>query len=191
MVITRYPSTYTIVSGTWNNPQNAYTNDGIYMVTPGARNTNWEIRFYGFGFNIPAGAIINSVVWEMEYKLSTTASSGTITFLSKYNGTTRGTNWVSSSEPLTDTLVTSTDNGAWTAEELNSNLCEANIIVRRGSNTACDYSFDFVRITVDYSLPSLNATIDAPVLNSQAAIAAPFTSIGSSFSFSTSTTFPP
>lgn len=151
-----FPSANSISSGsTWTNPQNIYADDGVYAVTPGARNANWDIIGQSFGANIPAGATINSVTIEAQYRLSTTASASTLSMFAQYIGTQRGTSWDSTAEPTVDTIVTHVNTGTWTAEELNSGF-EILFRVRRTSNTACDYLIDYLAVTIDYTEPSYN-----------------------------------
>ena len=149
-----FPSANSISSGsTWTNPQNLYADDGVYAVTPGARNANWDIFGQSFGANIPVGAIINSVIIEAQYRLSTTASASTLSMFAQKSGVQEGTAWSSGSEPTTDTIVTHADTGTWTAEELNSGF-EILFRVRRTSNTACNYSIDYLAVTIDYTEPT-------------------------------------
>jgi hypothetical protein len=165
--ITKFGSAYAVSSGAvWTTPTNIYADDSAYAITAGSRNTNWDLIVSGFNFSIPSNAIINSVTFNMEYKLSTTASASSITFISQYNGAVRGTNWSSTTEPTTDTPITKTDNGAWTVAELNSSLLQAVLRVNRTSNTACNYSFDYVSITVDYTVPVVNTTVQVPLISS-------------------------
>jgi hypothetical protein len=149
--MTKFPTSNAVVLGTWTSPTNCYDDDTDYMTSAGARNTNWQITFGTFGFTLPTDAVINSVTFYLRYKLSTTSSAHTLTFQSMYNGTTRGTDTVSTAEPTTDTTITKTLNGTWTVAELNNALAQASIILRRTSTTACTYSFQYVSITVDYT----------------------------------------
>ena len=166
-IATNYPSAYSVVSGTWNNPTNMYADDTNYMTAGGAFVTDWDIVFSGFGFNLPSNAIINSVTFAFAYMCSTTSAAATLTLISQYDGASRGTNLVSTEEPTSMTEYSTNLNGTWTADELNSTLCQALIRLRRISLISCTYSFDYVKITVDYTVPSLSTkALSAPVATS-------------------------
>ena len=148
--VKRYPAQNNTVNS-WTTPGNISADDGVYATTPGARNTNYDLIGFDFGFTIPTGATINSVTIEAQYKLSTTASASTLSMWIQNNGTQRGTAWSSTAEPTTDTIVNTAETGTWTVEELNSTGLEVLFRVRRTSNTACTYSVDYLAVTVDYT----------------------------------------
>lgn len=155
--VTKYPQTVTNAgSSTWNNQDNIKTDDTNYADTEGSRNANWDIIASNFGFDIPAGSIINSVSCETVYKLSTTASAWTGTFQMQYNGSIKGSAATTTSEPITDTTWTkTTNNGTWTVDELNNALAQVLFRVRRTSNTACTYYVEYISMTVDYQAPDI------------------------------------
>lgn len=88
---------------------------------------------------------------ETQYKLSTTASAASISMFFHQNGVEQGTAWTSTAEPTTDTIVSTTTVGTVTPEILNSPTSGVMLRVRRTSNTGCNYSFDYAKITVDYT----------------------------------------
>lgn len=154
---TKLGTAQSVSSGSsWTTPENILADEATeaYAVTAGSRNANWDIIVSGFGFNIPSNSTINSITLETVYKLSTTSSAGTISMFAQYDGAARGTGWSSTAEPLTDTPATTTDVGALTIAELNSSLFQVVARVRRTSNTACNYSFAYIKVTVDWSAGS-------------------------------------
>ena len=103
----------------------------------------------------------------MQYKLSTTASAATISLWAAYAGTQRGTTWSSTAEPTVDTIASTTDTGTWTVAELNSSSLQVTARVRRTSNTACTYSFDYLAVEVTYTID-----VDLPAIAGDATGAA-------------------
>ena len=148
-----YPSTISRVLA-WTTQDNAKADDGAYAVTAGALNSNHDLRGSGFAHSIPAGSTINSIVAEVQYKLSTTASAWTGTLQAQKNGTLSGTAATTTAEPTTDTVLTNANTGAWTYADL-ANL-QVLFRVRRTSSTGCNYSVDYIAVTVDYTEPTYN-----------------------------------
>ena len=146
-----YPSVISTVNGTWTNPDNAKGDDGVYAVVAGSRNTNIDIIGSDFTNSIPAGSTINSVVAEVEYKLSTTASAWTGTLQAQKAGTLSGTAITTTTEPTTDTVWTNSTTGTWSYADLAN--AQVLLRIRQTSNTACNYSVDYLAITVDYTIP--------------------------------------
>lgn len=147
-----YPSIISTVLS-WTTPDNAKADDGAYAVTAGTRNSNHDLIGSGFVHSIPAGSTINSVVAEVQYKLSTASSAWTGTLQAQIIGTLSGTATTITAEPTTDTVATA--NGGSIAYADLANL-EVLFRVRRTSNTACNYSVDYLAVTVDYTEPSYN-----------------------------------
>ena len=164
-IVTKFPSAVS-VTDTWAGTTNIYVDNGTYASTGGTRNGNADIVGSSFGFAIPSGATINSVLVEVEYKLSTTASASTLTLQAQYNGSLMGTASTTTSEPTTDTIWNTSNTGSWTAEELNSDLLEVLFRVRRTSNTACTYSVDYLSVTVDYTEQAENYNLIGAVSQS-------------------------
>ena len=73
---TRYPSSYSVVSGSWSGVTNVYAEDTNHLqITRGTtKNSSDDIHYGGFGFDaqIPAGSTINSVTIEVAHQVSTT-----------------------------------------------------------------------------------------------------------------------
>lgn len=157
-VVTKYPQAYNIVDGAWNNPPNGYSDDGAYFDIDGVRNTSFYIHFSDFGFTIPAGSTINAITFEIEYKVSSTASAGNIYLSARYDGSTY-VSFNTTNEPLTDTLFQGVVQPyVFSVEQLNSSLLAASVGVRMTGNKACNYMFDYVSVTVDYTEPSNDKT---------------------------------
>ena len=139
-----YPSVITTVLA-WTNPNNAKLDDGVYATTGGTRNSNHDLIASSFSHFIPAGATINSVTVEVQYKLSTASSASTLTLQAQKSGVLSGTARAITTEPLTDTVLTNANTGTWSVAD----LANARVLfrVRRTSNTACTYSVDYIAIS--------------------------------------------
>lgn len=141
-----YPSMITTV-GTWTNPNNVKADDGAYAVTEGAKDTNVDIIGSGFTNNIPSGSTINSITFEVQYKLSK-ARSWVGSLIPVINGT-EGDAITTTSEPTSDTIWQNTPNRQWIYSELNT----LGILFRVFKDTvlSCSYSVDYLAIIVDYT----------------------------------------
>lgn len=147
---------YPLSAGTgWTNPTNALTDDGSYATLAFPKTTPTYNYFYNFDFQIPTGATINSVTIECQYKVSVTTSTPTMRLASCIGTTLRGTEKTDTTEPTSDTVISTNLTGTWTAAELNSNLSTGFQIRiggdRGSSNTAVTGSVDYVKATVDYT----------------------------------------
>ena len=140
-----YPSVITTVLA-WTNPNNAKSDDGLYAVTAGTRNSNHDL--IASGFTMPSGTI-NSVRAEVQYKLSTTAAAWTGTLQVQDGGTLSGTATTITAEHAVDTIATATGG---------TSLTDPKVLfrVRRTSTTACNYSVDYIALIVDYTEASYN-----------------------------------
>lgn len=140
-----YPSVITTVLA-WTNPNNAKSDDGLYAVTAGTRNSNHDL--IASGFTMPSGTI-NSVRAEVQYKLSTTASAWTGTLQVQDGATLSGTATTITAEPTVDTIATATGGTA---------LANPKVLfrVRRSSTTTCNYSVDYIALIVDYTEANYN-----------------------------------
>lgn len=151
VTVPKYGTAVDSSDGTWVNPNNIKAADTSWTTTAGSLNADWDLVVSGFGFAIPAGSVINSVSIEMVYKLSTAASSSTISMFAAYKGTKRGTAWTSTAKPTADTWVYTFGCGTWTVDQLNSADAQIYIRVRRTSSTACTFSFNYALMSVTYT----------------------------------------
>lgn len=158
-IITAYPTSI-VSSGDWVTVQNCFTDNTVYtncMNT--SKNTLYYFTVNGFGLSIPSGATINSITLTVQYKLSTTASAGTMYLGALKSGVLSGTEVSSSAEATTDMTLTNTTVGSWTPAEL-SNI-QVQVGYKRTSNTAVNTLVDYVSVTVDYteSTPAYTGTV--------------------------------
>lgn len=153
-VVTFYPSANT---GDWTNGGNTYGNDGVYAQCIPAKYATITHYVYDFGFNIPNGSTINSITLSVERKLSTTGSNGSFYFSALKNNTVVGTEFVTSLEPTTDTVYSTTAVGTWSVSELNAGGDTGFKVYfkeYRGSSSTTKVAYvDFVSVTVDYTEP--------------------------------------
>jgi hypothetical protein len=155
-VITRYPTSNTVVTTGWTNPTNAYVAEGspAYATAAPSKSTQITSSFGGFDFAsvLGAGDTINSVTLEIRYKYSTAASTNYTLSMRPYVGSTiLGTTWSTTLSPTTDTSGTSSQTLV-----TRTDLRDATFNVRVGcarntTNTNSTCSMDYVRVVVDYT----------------------------------------
>ena len=151
-VVSAFAGTVTDKSGTWADEANIQADNGLYCTCPGATNVNQQIVLSNFGFTIPAGATINYVEIEMEYKVSTADSSIVVYVLPAYKGVGRGTGWASYNEPLTDITETIRFSASgWTVDQLNSIYSQIYIGYKRYIATACTISINYAKMIISYT----------------------------------------
>jgi hypothetical protein len=158
-----YPSGTILTVGTWTDADNVKADDGIYAVTAGSRNSDWSIRCTSVSHSIPAGSTINGVEVEVKFKLSTTASASTLTLRALKSDIQVGTGASRNDEPTTDTVWINSNTGVWTLADIEN--AGVLFIVRRTSNTACNYSVDYLAITVDYTPPNYDKSGTVSISN--------------------------
>ena len=150
--IVKYPQSNDAL---WVNGSYAYSDDGSYTTATPAKNRTIDGNWFNFAFNLPIDAVITSIVIECQYKVDTTASNA-IFHMQAYKGSTAmGSDFVDSSEPTSDTVVTNSECGSWTASELNDNSANG-FNVRLGanrvvSNNEVTFSVDYVKVTIGYA----------------------------------------
>jgi RHS repeat-associated protein len=149
---TRPPSTN---NAGWTNSGNAYTSDNTYATASPAKNQTTSVRVGTFGFDaqIPANATITNVTVSVEWKVDTTSSIATLGSQVYVGGTARGTEFVNSAEPTSDTTQTYTVSGLTRADLLDGTFEVQARASRGNSNTAFTASLDTVSVQVDYTIP--------------------------------------
>lgn len=147
--VTVYPTSHTIVSGTWSNPTNLYADDGSYATISPVRNTDQIILAHFPVADLPVGAVITSVTHQIKWKSSRTDVTATTQLL--YDSTARGGAKVDTATTTTDRISESADTGAWTASDLNSGLVALRINAQRSSVLSSTISVDYACIIVAYT----------------------------------------
>lgn len=157
--VSKFADAHTAITGGYTDPSNAFADDGAYATAAPGKNS--EISAY-FGFpafsaaDIPDGSTINSVLVELEFLVSTTASVAE-QFLQLFVTTTaQGTEQADTTEPTTETILSHEVTSGITLTDLRTaDVVRGRSRSRRGnSNTAVTFSVDFVRLTVDYTPPA-------------------------------------
>lgn len=154
-----FATTNAVVTTGLTNPTNAYTDNATYATAViAAKNTSVSSRYGGFGVSIPAGAIITSVVANVEYFVSTNGSIAQMGVqLQSPSGTGRGTEFNDTAEPLAQTVISQTvlsSSFAWTAADIANGTLFVVVRANNGNNaTSVTYSVDYVQVVVDYLLP--------------------------------------
>ncbi len=176
---TRFPTTDTVVSGTWTNPTNVQSDNGaVASTTLAVKNTTVERQQGGYGFDsaLPASAVITSVAIEVEHRVSTNGSIATLRNYARIS-TTAGANNDNSAEPTTLTVQTFSaygrpGGGSWTrADLLDATFTTRIAAVQGNSATSCTYEWDYISVTVVYEVlpPGLGTIVGMDMASAAAA----------------------
>lgn len=154
--VTLFPSSHTLGTNGANflNPVNLRVNDGIYAtVTQTVKNTTSQIYLEAFdASSIPSGSTINSIIVNVERKMSSTSSIQSVAIQAYKASVAMGTKTTNTTEPTTDTVLSNSNTGSWAyADFTNLRVLLENI--RGNSTAACTVSYDYVSVTVDYTEP--------------------------------------
>ena len=163
--VARSPSNCVVNSGVgtvnWSNPDRARASDGSYATAVLNRDPSRYLWCNGYGFSIPAGAVINGITVNVERKSSSTANSGS---RDESVRIVKG-GAVVGSETATGTTYTTTDvvephggpgflwGTGWTATDINaSNFGVAFAAAKNSSGgNAQTISVDHIQVVVDYT----------------------------------------
>lgn len=150
---TVYPSSYSVVNGTWNDPTYMYADDGSYVtVAPTYLSANFNINYFFSSANIPSGSTINSVTLRTQWKASSSAALLSSNIQIGYDGSLMGSLSTDVASNTSDRTQSNTNTGTWTAEMLNSGLAYGAVNAYRANmvfSGTC--SFDYLCIIVDYT----------------------------------------
>ena len=156
-VITRAPTANAAAGGVYNgaftNPQNAYTNDGVYATAAPGKNQEFAHHYTGFDFSvIPDNATINSVTIRAEHKVSTTGSIAEFRLRALLGATLFEPNIADTLEPTADTVRTAVLTTIPTVAQLKDpGFTLRPQYLRGNTNTAFTGSLDYIEVTVDYT----------------------------------------
>jgi len=159
----------------WTNPGNAISDNSTYATVSLSNNalSNYLVAT-GFGFSIPADAIISGIKVEWEKKSSSTSTNNKDNAIRIVKNGTIGTTDKSSTTAwsnLNDVYVTYGGNTdlwgeTWTAADINASAFGAALSAKRTSSSSNTLSVDAVRITVYYTSPtSITVTFGAGLGN--------------------------
>jgi hypothetical protein len=149
---------------TWTNLTNIFVADDVNQAScdmPGGADTTDSIQAKGFGYNIPANAVIDGIMVEINAGGFRAADSGAHLNLGSKNSSVKNSGYTYGTLMGTYTYGGSTDTWgqSWTGAEINN----ANFSIIWGAhNTAGGGSVtvDFMRITVWWSMPIPAQDID-------------------------------
>ena len=157
------PSSYADIDGreNFNQPQEGRISDDSYAVETGSENCS--VSYYGFGFSIPPGNIIDGIVVTVEASKNSAGSDKTFDVSLSYDN---GTSWtaIKNTGAMTTTDNTYSLGGAadtwgyssWTPAVINSDLFRVRLDV---NGTVGSVKIDSTQATVFYSLPGTTATV--------------------------------
>ena len=153
--VTRYPTTSSIVTTGWTDPQNALADDTVYATAAPPQNGDITTLYTGFGLDaqIPAGSLILETIIEAEHRVDETRSNVELVITPVLGGVVAPEN-VFPQEPTVDTVLGFT-NSTYTRDQLmDANGFGVRVTARRGNNTrVANFFLDFVRITVVWATP--------------------------------------
>ena len=157
------PSSYADIDGreNFNQPQEGRISDDSYAVETGSENCS--VSYYGFGFSIPPGNIIDGIVVTVEASKNSAGSDKTFDVSLSYDN---GTSWtaIKNTGAMTTTDNTCSLGGAadtwgyssWTPAVINSDLFRVRLDV---NGTVGSVKIDSTQAMVYYSLPGTTATV--------------------------------
>ncbi|HKY53219.1 MAG TPA: hypothetical protein VJM08_02885, partial [Anaerolineales bacterium] len=147
------------------NPANAFANDGLFAVDMNSgTNTNTSCTsnrkdrhiFYNYGFSIPSGATISGIEVRTDGRVDSTSGAPRFCIQLSWNG---GTSWTAAKSTSTLTMSEATYllgglADTWGRSWSSSDFTNANFRVRItnvASNTARDFSLDWISVQVRYT----------------------------------------
>ncbi|MDD1652587.1 MAG: Ig-like domain repeat protein, partial [Methanomicrobiales archaeon] len=157
------PSSYAAVPGwgEFNQPLEGRVSDDAYAVETGG--DNCSASYYGFGFSIPSGNIIDGIVITVEGNNNSLGSDKGLNVSLSYDN---GTNWTA---PKNTGVLTTSDNvymlggaadtwgyASWTPDIINSDFFRVRLDV---TGTVGTVKIDSTQAMVYYSLPGTTATV--------------------------------
>ena len=143
-------------SGDWVNPENAYADNDTYASADTSTDyIHLYHTWYNFGFSIPSGSTINSITVNIRHKDGGGVARVLNIFTLKNNENVGDSNAHYAGETTSEITTTKTDNGTWTAEELNLNDLTG-FAIKLDAYSAI-YNMityvDYISVEVDYTLP--------------------------------------
>lgn len=147
----------TVGSVSWSNPDNAKVSDNVYATVNLATGASHYLKATNFGFSIPTGATIDSILVEVEGKTGAYSTSNSTHIQMFTGGASKG-----NSDTTTGAGITTTEgyksynayyaglfNTTWTPADINSSDFGAGFYM---TNSIPDtMSIDHIRITVYYT----------------------------------------
>ncbi len=156
---TAYSDNSTIGTVAWTNPINVLAEDGAFATAALGNSQSHYLTGSTFGFNIPAGSIINGIVVEWKRRQATAGPAVTdnavrIIKTSNIGATDRssGTSWTTTNTWISYGSATDLWGETWAAADINASgfgaALSAQVTDPSLANTA---QVDAVRITVYYT----------------------------------------
>ena len=146
--------------GTFNQPDEGRVSDDSYGVDA---SENASVSYFGFGFSVPSGNVIDGIVITVEANVSSVDSDKTFSVSLSYDN---GTNWTTTKNTG---LMTTSDNiytlggaadnwghASWTPAVINSDLFRVRLDV---SGTSGVMKIDSTQAMVYYSLAGTTTTV--------------------------------
>ena len=175
ITVTRTPSNCTNVTGTgsdnWSNAGNAEDlGGGSATVNLGNNESSRYLRCSGYGFTLPANAVVDGITVTVRRSTSSTTGNprdsevrllkgGTLQTVSNYaSGSTYPTTLTNADYGGTSDLW----NNSWTAAEINATGFGVSFVSQRsGGGGTRTISVDLISVTVDYTIDNTAPTVSS------------------------------
>ena len=157
------PISYADIAGRspFNQPQEGYLSDDKFAVETGS--DNCAVSYYGFGFSVPSGNIIDGIVIRVEASSSPSSDESLDVALSYDNGTswtaTQNTGLITTTDNIFYTVGGAADTwgyASWTPTIINNDYFRVRLDV---SGTSGLLKIDSTQAMVYYSVPSTTTTV--------------------------------
>jgi hypothetical protein len=157
------PISYADIAGRspFNQPQEGYLSDDKFAVETGS--DNCAVSYYGFGFSVPSGNIIDGIVIRVEASSSPSSDESLDVALSYDNGTswtaTQNTGLITTTDNIFYTVGGTADTwgyASWTPTIINNDYFRVRLDV---SGTSGLLKIDSTQAMVYYSVPSTTTTV--------------------------------
>jgi uncharacterized repeat protein (TIGR01451 family) len=148
------------------NPTNAFGDDAANATGTFSSTTTLGQQYFGYGASIPAGAVPQGIEVRVDYSLSNTSGTNTLSVDLSTNGTTWTTAYQNVAEPTSQITYiagspTELWGRTWTAADL-SNLRVRVRMARTGTTLTGNFNLDWVSVRLTYNQQPNPPTNSAP-----------------------------
>ena len=146
----------------WSRPDRAVSSDNAYAIANDDDTTTEQLKCTGYGFSIPAGAIINGITVNIERRASGGDSRDNQVSLLKANAVVGDNKASSTYYPSADQVATYGNSSdlwgtGWTPAEINS--AQFGVALRTQRRDDDTVRVDYIGIVVDYMLDTVSPSV--------------------------------
>ncbi len=152
--LANFPTSNAAVTSVLASPTNAYADDGVYATATMTKNHTVAHDFGDFGFDsIPVGATITSATLEIQFKLGSSQGDDVVRAQAYVSGVASGAAAVNSSQPTTDTILSTSTLGITSRTQLLDGTFAVRVTASRTTPGPPSHLFflDYVKVTVVYT----------------------------------------